>query len=142
MIVDANVLIYAADENSTYYAESSAWLESALNGHERVGFPWASLLAFQRITTGAALFAVPITPVRASGYIENWLSHPNTWVPQPGPHHTEILRSLTVEYDLRGPHVTDAHLAALAIEHGTSICTFDRDFKRFNGLRSFSPLDP
>lgn len=141
MIIDANVLIYASDENATHFAEASSWLDGALRGTERVGFPWICLLAFQRITTNPALFAMPLTPSRASDYIENWLKHPNSWVPQPGPQHASILRTLTVDSGARGTLVTDAHLAALAIEHGTSICSFDSDFARFQGLRWFSPLD-
>lgn len=139
MIVDANVLLYAVDDRSSFHTVAHAWLESALNGIERVGLPWASLMAFQRIITHPRITDRPLTPASAWTFIDDWLNASSAWVPVPGARHRDVLRALLIEGDLRGNLVTDAHLAALAIEHGTSICSFDSDFARFDGLRWMHP---
>ena len=139
MIVDANVLLYAVDEQSHFHAVARTWLEEAMNGTERVGFPWVSLTAFQRIITHPRATPSPLTPGDAWSYLTDWLDADPAWVPAPGSRHSDILGRLLVDSDLRGNLVTDAHLAALAIEHGTGICSFDSDFARFPGLRWINP---
>lgn len=141
MIVDANILIYAVDETSNHHAVAKQWLTNALNGSTRVGIPWVSLIAFQRITTHQRIYSHPLSPTTASDIMEAWISHPNVWIPEPGKHHAQLLRMLTNESDARGNLVTDAHLAALALEHGTSIVSFDADFSRFPDLHWENPLD-
>lgn len=139
MIVDANVLLYAVDEQSHFHVAAREWLDSALNGAERVGLPWASLLAFQRIITHPRVTESPLTPATAWGYITDWLDAEQAWQPSPGPRHREILGRLLSQGNLHGNLVTDAHLAALAIEHGTGICSFDSDFARFSKLNWINP---
>lgn len=139
MIVDANVLLCAVDDQSHFHDASREWLDEAMNGIERVGLPWLSLTAFQRIITHARATANPLTPADAWSYITDWLDADQSWVPTPGTRHREILGRLLTDGDLRGNLVSDAHLAALAIEHGTSICSFDSDFARFPGLRWVRP---
>lgn len=139
MIVDANVLIYAVDEASPFHETSRAWLTSAMGGVERVGLPWASLLAFQRIITHPRVAARPLTARQAWGHVTDWLTADRAWIPVPGAAHAQILGSLLADGDQRGNLVTDAHLAALAIEHGTGICSFDSDFARFPTLRWVCP---
>ena len=131
MIVDANVLLYAVDPLSRFHSVAHRWLQDRLNGSSRVGLPWMSLLAFQRIATHPRASATPLTPDQAFGHITDWLAADLTWVPQPGPRHASILGHLLRDGDLRGNLATDAHLAALAIEHGVGICSFDSDFARF-----------
>lgn len=142
MIVDANVLLYAVDEQSRFHDTARAWLESAMNGVERIGLPWASLLAFQRIITHPRVTANPLSAVDAWSFITDWLDADQTWLPTPGARHREILGQLLAEGNLHGNLVTDAHLAALAIENGTSICSFDSDFARFNSLHWMRPEHP
>lgn len=139
MIVDANVLLYAVDDQSHFHDSARGWLEAAFNGVERVGLPWASLLAFQRIITHPRVASSPMTPTAAWGHITDWLDAELAWIPAPGPRHRDILKRLLVNGDLRGNLVTDAHLAALAIEFGTTICSFDSDFARFQGLNWINP---
>ncbi|WP_128772301.1 type II toxin-antitoxin system VapC family toxin [Actinomyces oricola] len=139
MIVDANVLLYAVDDRSSFHDAARAWLTDALNGAERVGLPWASLLAFQRIITHPRVTTSPLTPAEAWSFISDWLQAEQAWVPVPGARHAQVLARLLVDGDLRGNLVTDAHLAALAIEYGTSLCSFDSDFARFPDLRWVSP---
>ena len=139
MIVDANVLLYAADETSPFHEPARGWLEGALNGVARVGLPWASLLAFQRIATHPRASEHPLKPEAAWRFIEDWLASPAAWVPIPGPRHAAILYDLIVTGDLRGHLVSDAHLAALAVEYGVGVCSFDSDFARFSGLAWHRP---
>ena len=139
MIVDANVLLYAVDGQARFHARARTWLESAMNGFERVGLPWVSLMAFQRIITHPRATANPLTAEDAWTYVTDWLDADQAWVPVPGARHRDILGTLLVGGDLRGNLVTDAHLAALALEHGTGICSFDSDFARFHGLQWVNP---
>jgi uncharacterized protein len=140
MIVDANVLLYAVDADSAFHEAARGWLEAALNGPSRVGLPWASLLAFQRISTHPRASARPLRPGEAWSCIADWLGADSAWVPAPGEKHAEILRRLIIDGDLRGNLVTDAHLAALAIEHGVGICSADSDFARFAELTWVNPI--
>ena len=139
MIVDANVLLHAVDSTSHFHATARTWLEKAMNGVERVGLPWVSLMAFQRIITHPRVTASPLTPADAWSCITDWLDADQAWVPAPGSRHRDILGQLLIDGDLRGNLVADAHLAALAIEHGTAICSFDSDFARFDGIRWINP---
>lgn len=139
MIVDATVLLYAVDDRSHFHSTARDWLDGAMNGVERVGFPWVSLTAFQRIMSHPRVTAQPLSAADAWGYVTDWLDAEQAWVPTPGPRHRDILGQLLVDADLRGNLVTDAHLAALAIEHGTGICSFDSDFARFPSLLWLNP---
>lgn len=139
MIVDASVLLYAVDDQSHFHTSARAWLDSAMNGVQRVGFPWASLMAFQRIITHPRATNRPLTPADAWSYVTDWLDADQAWSPTPGARHREILGQLLIDGHLRGNLVADAHLAALAIEHGTGICSFDSDFARFGDLPWVNP---
>jgi toxin-antitoxin system PIN domain toxin len=140
MIVDANVLLYAVDISSPFHKPARSWLEASLNEPTRVGLPWASLLAFQRISTHPRASASPLSPGPAWSFVADWLEADATWVPVPGERHAEILRDLIVAGDLRGNLVTDAHLAALAIEHGVGVCSTDSDFARFPQITWVNPV--
>lgn len=139
MIVDANVLLYAVDDQSPFHDRAWTWLNSAMNGVERVGLPWVSLMAFQRIITHPRATAAPLLPEEAWRFVTDWLDADQAWVPMPGIRHRDILSRLIIDGDLRGNLMTDAHLAALALEHGTGICSFDSDFGRFKDLRWVTP---
>ena len=140
MIVDANVLLYAVDADANFHRAARDWLEEALNGPARLGLPWATLLAFQRISTHPRAAASPLNPEQAWSYIADWLRADATWIPVPGAKHANILHRLIVDGDLRGNLVSDAHLAALAIEHGVGICSADSDFARFADLTWVNPV--
>lgn len=140
MIVDANVLIYAVDTESSLHEPVREWLKQALNGPTRVGFPWVSLLAFQRISTNPRASANPLSPKEAWSFVSHWLEADRSWVPTPTDQHGEILGRLIVDGDLRGNLATDAHIAALAVEHGVAVCSMDSDFARFPGLAWINPV--
>jgi toxin-antitoxin system PIN domain toxin len=142
LIVDANVLLYAVDDQSHFHTAARTWLDEAMNGVERVGLPWVSLMAFQRIITHPRVTAHPLTPAGAWRHVTDWLDADQAWLPTPGARHRDIFGQLLTDGNLHGNLVTDAHLAALAIAHGTGICSFDSDFARFEGLRWINPVRP
>lgn len=140
MLVDANLLIFAFDGTSPFHRRSSAWLAEQLNGSTRVGLPWQSLLAFVRIATNPRASTTPITPDAAWDQVEQWLTADVGWVPTPTDRHGEVLGTLIRRYQLTGNLISDAELAALAIEHGLTLCSADTDFARFDELTWENPL--
>lgn len=140
ILVDANLLIYAGVKEQAEHRVADAWLrEQVATGH-RIGIPWQSLVAFLRITTNPRLFARPATIEEALLLVESWLRLPMVWIPGPTERHTQILGRLLRDVNAQGNLVMDAHLAALAIEHGLQLCSTDGDFARFEGLRWRNPL--
>ena len=139
MLVDASVLLFAQDESSAHHLACLRWLTDALNGPFRIGLPWPSLLAFVRIRTHPRAYARPLTPDVAWDHVTEWLDAPSAWVPTPTDRHAEVLGELIRGHELRGNMIPDAHLAALALEHGTGVCSVDTDFARFPDLRWFNP---
>ncbi|MGH9305948.1 MAG: TA system VapC family ribonuclease toxin [Acidimicrobiales bacterium] len=140
MLVDANILLYAADETSRFHPGAKTWLEDALNGSRRVGLPWVSLTAFVRIATHPRALQDPLTPCDAWQFVENWLDAPAAWVPAPGPAHREILGRLVRDLELTANLVSDAVLAALCLEHGLQIVSADSDFARFREITWLNPI--
>ena len=139
VVVDANVLLYAVDTASTHHKEARSWLDSSLAGAEGIGFPWMSLLAFIRIGTNPAILPSPMTVDEAVGQVEAWLGAPAAVVTHPTARHAGLLRGLLRESGTAGNLTTDAHLAALAIENGADLVSYDRDFARFAGVRHRLP---
>ena len=140
MLLDANLLLYAVDRSSRFHETAADWLTEQLNGPVRVGIPWQSLVAFLRISTHPRAAGSPLTPDDALGYVEDWLTADSVWTPVPGPRHGELLADLVQRYQLRGNLISDAHLAALALEHGLPLVSADSDFARFTDLRWINPL--
>jgi len=140
VLVDANLLLYAVDDRSPFHARARGWLEGAINGDRRVGLPWQCLSAFARIATNPRASERPLSPAAAWRYVQDWLAHERTWIPQPTDRHADVLGGLITRYDLRGPSITDATLAALAIEHGLAIYSADTDFARFTEIEWVDPL--
>lgn len=140
ILVDANLLIYAKVADLAQHQSALAWLDEALNGPNRVGLPWPSLLAFVRLTSNPRVFARAQTVADAWAQVEQWLALETVWIPQPTERHQEVLGQLLRDTVQRSQLVPDAHLAALAIEHGLILCSADRDFSRFSELRWHNPL--
>jgi toxin-antitoxin system PIN domain toxin len=136
-VVDANVLIYAVNEDAVHHHVSNTWLRTALAGDEEVGLAWLVLLAFLRVSTRwvPSLTATVLGPRQAFDVVHAWIGSPAATVLEPGPRHLQILQDVLESADRAGDLVPDAHLAALAIEHGAEVITFDTDFARFPGLR-------
>lgn len=139
-IVDVNLLLYALDETSPRHTAARRWVENTMSGRETVGLSWTVLLAFLRLSTRSAVFAAPLTSDEALDVIDGWLALPSVVVVQPGRRHADLLRELLSLVGTAGNLVPDAHLAALAVEHGAELCSCDADFSRFPGVRWVDPL--
>jgi toxin-antitoxin system PIN domain toxin len=140
ILVDSNLLLYAYNPSFERHDRARTWLEEVFSNPEPVGLAWQSILAFMRIGTSARAFEQPLSTAEATGIVGRWLELPMVVLLEPGPRHWPILVALLDRTDVRGPLVMDAHLAALAIEHGAKLVTSDRDFARFPGLRTENPL--
>jgi uncharacterized protein len=136
---DANLLVYAINGRAEYHDPARRWLEAALSGTETVAFSWIVLLAFVRLTTRRAVFVEPLTPTTALDLVDGWLAQPCATIVHPTARHAAILRDLLTQAGTAGNLTSDAHLAALAIEHGAELCSYDGDFARFPGLRWSRP---
>ena len=140
ILLDANILLYAYDEASSHHREIQPWLQAQLSGSEDVGIPWLTLWAFVRIATNSRVQESPLEPHVAIRTLRDLLAWPRVRIIEPGPHHLHLLEEMVVEGQASGPRVTDAALAALAIEHGATLASTDRDFSRFPNLRWINPL--
>lgn len=138
ILIDANLLIYALDSDSPHHARARPWLERTLSGTTSVGLPWIVILAFIRLTTRAGIMHQPLSLADAAAYVDSWLQQPCVEVVDPGEHHWQILSSLLEATGAAGNLTSDAHIAALALERGASICSADHDFFRFPGIRHLS----
>lgn len=140
-LVDVNVLLYAYDREASLHGACSAWLEAAFNSEELVCLPWQTLLTFVRITTNSKAYKRPLQNTEACDIISGWIARPNVRVIEAGERFWDVLRAQIVEAQVSGPLVSDAALAALAIEHGADMVSVDRDFRRFRGLRLIDPTE-
>ena len=138
--VDANLLIYAYNPDSEHHAAARTWLQETISGDEDVGIALMSVLAFIRITTGPSVLTRPIRIAQAIHIVKDWLAEPNVGIVGPTARHLSVLEDLLTGGQAQGPLVMDAHLAALAMEHGATLCSTDRDFARFPGLRFQNPI--
>jgi hypothetical protein len=139
-LLDVNLLLYAVNSDSPPHLVAKGWLEKVFAEDEPVALPWVVLLAFLRIATNGRILTCPLSADQALEVVNGWLSVPSVRVLQAGTEHWRILRSLLAETGTGGNLTTDAHLAAMAIEHGCELCSSDRDFLRFPRLKSSNPL--
>lgn len=140
ILVDANLLLYAANADAPEHERARHWLDGHLNGTARVGLPWPSILAFVRIASNPLIVRRPATPADAWKTAWRWLGCDPAWVPLPSERHAEILGQFLTLSFMTSRLVPDAHLAALAIEHGLTLCSTDGDFAKFPGLKWENPL--
>jgi uncharacterized protein len=140
ILLDANLLIYAYDQTSPFHEPAKRWLEDVFSDDDEVAIALVSILAFLRVLTNPSVFDPPMTVSDAVEIVKEWLSLPQVGVAQPTSRHWELIAELARTGKARGPMLMDAHLAALAIEHGATLCTTDRDFARFRGLRFEDPI--
>ncbi len=140
ILIDANILIYAHVSSFAQHRVAREWLDRQLNGPAPVGLPWASILAFLRLVTNSRVFEYPESIADAWGQAQAWLGCQTVWTPEPTARHAEVLGELLALPGMHGNLVPDAHLAALAIEHGLTLCSTDGDFARFRALRWLNPI--
>ena len=139
-LTDVNLLIYAIDATSPRHRVAKRWLEDQLSGTETFAFAWIVLLSFIRLSSNPRIFESPLAPGEAFDYVDGWLTQPPATIVHPTERHPAVLRELLAPLGTAGNLTTDAHLAALAIEHGAELCSSDSDFSRFQGLRGRDPL--
>lgn len=140
LLLDANLLLYAVHTRMPQHEAAAGWLAEQLNGPRRVGLPWQSLAAFLRISTHPRAFERPLDATTAWGLVAAWLDAPAAWIPNPGGNYAALLGELLGRYEVRGNLVPDAQLAALALEHGLTVCSTDTDFARFGEVSWLDPL--
>lgn len=139
-LLDLNLLIYAADEEAHHHKPAVEWFEKTMSGTETVAFPWHALIGFLRLTTRSRGLRNAWPIGRAMEVVDGWLAQPVAVVVHPTDRHAAVLRDLLVPLGTGGNLTNDAHLAALAIEHGATLCSHDNDFSRFKGLDWLDPL--
>ena len=140
ILVDANLLIYSHVDSFAQHEKARTWLDARINAAAPVGLPWPSLLAFVRIVSNPRIFDRPASVSAAWRHVESWLAAKSVWIPLPTEKHQQTLTPLMQGAAGRANLVPDAHLAALAIEHGLVLCSTDGDFARFEGLEWLNPL--
>lgn len=133
--------MYSVHEQFEAHDSARTWLDERLNGTDGVGLPWGALLTFLRLSASPRVLTRPIRLREAAAVVTAWLALPTTWAPEPSNRHAQILTAL-LDGESKADLVPDAHLAAIAIEHGLVLCSTDRDFARFEGLRWTDPLKP
>ncbi len=141
ILLDVNLLVYQYDVHSFAHARVKSWLDRHIEQDVQIGLPWPTLLGFLRLICNPSVMSGAKTPAQAWQIAERYLAHPNFWIPRPTEQHASILGRLLTQSPGLSPRVIhDAHLAALAIEHGLILCSTDTDFARFDGLRWENPL--
>lgn len=140
MLVDANLLLYARLSSFAEHERARAWLDEQLNGPAPVGLAWPSLVAFVRISINPRIFDRPLTVASAWKQVQEWLACSSVWTPVPTDSHAQALGRFMADVSITPNLVGDAHLAALAVEHGLILCSADSDFARFAGVRWVNPL--
>lgn len=139
-LLDLNILIYAMDGSSPRHESAKGWLDETLSGSRTVAFSWQVLIGFVRLSTRAAVFERALTVNDAFDVVDGWLAQPCVTVVHPTDRHAHVLRGLLIPVGAAGNLTSDAHLAALAVEHGAELCSTDADFGRFSGVRWIDPL--
>jgi toxin-antitoxin system PIN domain toxin len=140
IVPDVNLLVYAYNSDAALHGRARQWWEDAVRGRQPVGLPWVVMLGFLRVITSRAVFARPMRSETALRHVRTWLGQPSVHPLQPGPRHLEILTGFAEAGALAPAVMTDAHIAALAVENQATVHSNDADFGRFPGLRWRNPL--
>ena len=140
-IVDINLLIYAINKDTPHHSKAKKWLEDSLSSDEPFGFAWIVILGFLRIITNGRIMPRPLTPEVAIDLVNDWLQQPPSLIVVPSHQHWSIFKEILLPLGTAANLTSDAHLAALAIEHGARLFSTDNDFSRFQSLRWTNPIE-
>jgi uncharacterized protein len=140
-IVDINLLIYAVNKDTPHHSKAKQWIEDSLSGDEPFGFAWIVILGFLRIVTNGRIMPTPLMPEVALDLVNDWLQQPPSLTIVPADQHWSIFKELLIPLGTAANLTSDAHLAALAIEHGARLYSTDNDFSRFQSLRWANPIE-
>lgn len=135
---DVNVLIDAHRQDAPEHDRYAAWLRALASADEPFALSEFVLAGFLRIVTNARIFGPPTPMETAIAFCQRLVDWPRAVMIAPSRRHWDVYVGLCT--NIQGPLVTDAYLAALAIEHGCELVTTDSDFARFQGLRWRHPL--
>lgn len=140
IIPDVNLLVYAYNADAPRHRPARQWWEDSVRGHQPIGIAWLVALGFLRVITSRAVMARPMDATKALRHVRTWLEQPSVRIVQPGPRHLDILTGFVEAGAVASAVITDAHLAALAVENQAEVHSNDTDFGRFPGLRWINPL--
>ncbi len=140
IVPDLNLLVYAYNTDAPLHDEACVWWEGLMNGRDPVGIPWVVSCGFVRLMTHPRVLDLPMDPEVAIDHVSSWFECPHVRVLNPSPRHLVVLKGLLGSIGVGGNLVTDAHLAAIAIEHQAEVHSNDTDFARFPGLQWSNPL--
>ncbi|MEI6790232.1 MAG: type II toxin-antitoxin system VapC family toxin [Myxococcaceae bacterium] len=140
ILVDTNILLYATIPEYPEHPAAYQWLLQQLRNNSRIGLPWASLMGFVRITINPKIYKNPVPLKDALKQVSDWLSLDNVWVPEPTAQHIEVLTSILDMSTKDSNLIPDAHLAALAVEHGLTVYSADHDFAKFKRIKWVNPI--
>jgi uncharacterized protein len=140
IVPDVNLLLYAYNADAPQHASAKQWLEGLFSGDETIALPWKTVWGFIRLSTNPRVWPNPMSPETAFDVVRSWLAEPGVVLLEPGPRHLELLQKLAIDHQAAGRMLTNAALAALAIEYGATVASSDHDFRRFSGLRLVNPL--
>ena len=141
ILMDANILLYAEDQLSSRHTAARSWWDAQLSKDSPVCLCWTVLGAFIRIGTNPRVFERPLSLEQAISRVQSWLDPPCVRIVRPTERHWIVFQKMLLEGQAVANLVTDAHLAALAVEHGCELISTDSDFSRFPGLRWSNPLN-
>jgi toxin-antitoxin system PIN domain toxin len=139
-LVDLNLLIYAVNRDAPFHKAAKKWWEGCLSGGDPVALASIVILGFLRIMTNGRIIPAPLTDQQALEIMEEWLTQPAVVILSPTESHWSILRQIITPLGTAGNLTSDAHLAALAVEHGATLCSTDNDFSRFDRLKWKNPI--
>lgn len=142
ILLDANILLYAYNADAPQHQAVAQWLTALVDSGETLGLPISTIWAFLRISTNSRIWPNPLAADKAFEILNEWLSHPGVVVINPGPRHVELLERVVAEYSAAGALLSDAVLAAMALENGATLASTDQDFRRFASIRWINPLQP
>lgn len=137
---DLNLVLHAYNQGSPHHLTAKEWWETTLSRPQPVALCWAVMLGFVRLSTKRGIFRQPLPVSVSCDEVRAWLAQPQVIILEPGKRHASIVFDLLERLGTAGNLTTDAHLAALAIEHQCELCSTDADFKRFPGLHWTNPL--
>jgi toxin-antitoxin system PIN domain toxin len=137
--IDVNLLVYATDQDAERHEPSRIWFEDQMNSGTRIGLPWFTLLSFLGLTTQPGVRKTPMPMNEAMTWVNEWIEWETVWIPEPTPRHAAVLGELLTAVP-RSRMVSDAHVAALAIEHGLTLYSADAGLRMFPGLKVVNPL--
>ncbi|MEE8399415.1 MAG: type II toxin-antitoxin system VapC family toxin [Desulfobacterales bacterium] len=140
ILVDANLLLYAVDALHPHHEKARSWWDGQLSGTGTICLCWTVLSAFIRIGTNPRVFEHPLSLEQALSQVQSWIDQPCTRVIRPTEQHWTVFKQVLMEGQAVANLVTDAHIAALAIEHGCELVSTDSDFARFPKLKWRNPL--